>query len=101
MSKKINPNRAPLRSLAQDLKELGLFDHESPAALGPEHVLREDSHLEGGDFGLRARVGDDTFYVYTWKPRVSVHTIGMTKDEALKLAALINKTYPLDALGRI
>lgn len=92
-----NPNQS-FRSLLQAFQEdLGLL--EKTVSLGPEHVLREDSHLDGGSHSLRARTGKDTFYVYTWKPNVSVQTIGMSREEALKLAALINKTYPLEALG--
>ena len=83
----------------QDLQDLGLA--QASPALGQEHVLREDSHLDGGSFGLRTRVFDNVIDIYTWKPRVKVQTVAMTKDEALKLAAIIHKRWPLDALGQI
>ena len=83
----------------QDLQDLGLA--QASPALGQEHVLREDSHLDGGSFGLRARITDDTINIHTWKPNTRVQQVAMTKDEALKLAAIIHKRWPLDALGQI
>lgn len=97
----INPNRAPLRSLLADFQDLGLVDPMSSGLPGVEHVLREDTHLDGGNLGLRARTGDDYMDVYEWKPNVRQKVIVMSKEEALKLAALIHKTYPLDALGSV
>ena len=88
-----------IRSLMQDLQDLGLTHELKPP--GQEHVLREDAHLDSGPFGLRATIADDTIAIYTWKPNVRVQTVAMTRDEALKLAALIHKQWPLDALGQI
>ena len=86
------------RSLMDEFEALGFASSRMPS--GPEHIIREDSHLSGGDFGIRALADNDSFCVYTWKPHLAVHKIKMSKDEALKLAALINRTYPLDALVR-
>lgn len=67
-----------------------------------EHVFREDTHLVGGEFGLRAQIDEAGFLnVYTWKPHVKVQVVRMSRDEALGLAALIQRAWPLDALSEI
>ena len=91
-----NRKPSPLNSLMQDLQDLGLT---SSPDTGQEHVLRENSHHDGGRVGLRARIGTEQVYVYTWKPNVKVQTVALSREEALKLATLIHKQWPLDALG--
>ena len=99
--KKKKKSIQPVTTLMQDLQALGLAVPGTPRALGKEHVIRPHKNPDNR-FSLRARTGpDDRFFVYTWKPRVSVQTIDMSREEAVALAALINKTYPLDALGGV
>ena len=92
---------SPKTTLMQDLMELGLAIPVNPKMdNGVEHVIREDSHLDGGTFGLRVRTTAEKMDIFNWKPDIRVKIIDMSRKEALALAALINKTWPLDALGQ-
>ena len=62
------------------------------------HIMREDKHLNGGRFGIRVGLKGDQMELYTWKPNIRVDSIVMSREEALELATLIHKQWPLDAL---
>jgi hypothetical protein len=64
------------------------------------HVLHGDSTVGDTTFTVNARINPDGD-VYLWSSFPQVGYFNLTREEAIKLAAILNKRFPLDVLGNV